>query len=312
MADRARLLFACRRLVAAAALFAVATTTAAAQNVIVFVNGEPITAIDVDQRAKFLQLSTHKTPARQEVIDELINEKLKLREAKRWGIEISDSEVESMYASMGSRARLTAEQLTQTLAKSGIGPATVKQRIRAEQAWQQLVRGRYQASLQLSEKDVQSELEAKKPEENVAAYDYIMRPILFLVPPGSQPAVFESRRKDAEALRARFKSCEEGMDIARSFRDVAVRPQVTRSSADLPDPLRKMLEGVPVGQLTAPEVTRHGIEMFAICSKNESKADTPGKRQAREAVFAHRFEQQSKRYLQRLRREALIEPGSAR
>jgi peptidyl-prolyl cis-trans isomerase SurA len=90
---------------------------------------------------------------------------------------------------------------------------------------------------------------------------------------------------------------------------VAVRAQVTRSSADLPDGLRKLLDSVPLGELTAPEVTRHGIEMFAVCSKNETKTDTPGRREAREILSTKLFEKESKRYLAQLRRAALIEPG---
>ena len=46
--------------------------------------------------------------------------------------------------------------------------------------------------------------------------------------------------------------------------------------------------------------------MYAICGKQESKSDTLGKRQAREAIYSERFEQISKTYLQRLRREAHI------
>ena len=88
---------------------------------------------------------------------------------------------------------------------------------------------------------------------------------------------------------------------------MAVRDQIVRSSADIPAGLRKVLDSVPIGQLTAPEVTKLGVEMFAVCAKQESKSDTPGKRKAREAIYAERFEQQSKVYLQRLRREALIE-----
>jgi len=71
--------------------------------------------------------------------------------------------------------------------------------------------------------------------------------------------------------------------------------------------LRKILDAVPVGQLTTPELTRHGVEMYAICGKRESKADTPMKRKKREQVVSERFEKQSKAYLARLRREALIE-----
>ena len=70
---------------------------------------------------------------------------------------------------------------------------------------------------------------------------------------------------------------------------------------------RKIIDSVPLGQTTAPEITKLGVEMFAICLKSDSKADTSAKRQARDAVFAQRFEQQSKRYLASLRKAALIE-----
>ena len=53
-------------------------------------------------------------------------------------------------------------------------------------------------------------------------------------------------------------------------------------SADIPAELRKILEGVEVGRLTAPEVTKMGVEMFAMCAKKDSSAEnTPGRRQER-------------------------------
>ena len=109
-------------------------------------------------------------------------------------------------------------------------------------------------------------------------------------------------------MRGRFKSCEEGILAVRAMRDVAVRDQVMRSSADLPPALRKVLDGIPVGQLTAPEVTRLGVEMFAICvKKHATKTDTPGARPHARRCLTERFEQQSKRYLRSLRRNAMIE-----
>ncbi len=300
-----------RRVFAAALLIlAAAAGDAFAQQVVVFVNGEPVTAIDIEQRSKFIQTTSQKSPPRQEVLDQLIDEKLKIREAKRWGMEIPDAEVESSYSLMASRMRMSATQLTQSLAKSGVNASTLKARIKADLAWQQLVRGRYQSRLQTSDREVMSVLETKSPEEReTVGYEYLMRPILFLVPPGSPDAVFESRRREAEALRGRFRGCEEGIPAVRAMRDVAVRDQVVRTSAELPEPLRKVLDSIPVGQLTAPEPTRHGIELFAICAKHESKGDTPGRRKVREAVLSERFEQESKRYLRELRRNAMIERG---
>ncbi len=280
---------------------------AAIAQVVALVYGQPITQNDIDQRAKFEQLSTQKTPSRQAVLDELINEILKLREAKRWGIDISDTDVDNAYANISNRMRVSPAQLTQNLAKNGVNAATLKARLKADAAWQQLVRGRYQTSLQVSDKEVQTALGAQGEDKDFAAFEYVMRPILFLVPPGSSDAVIQARRRDAEAFRARFKGCDEGIPMARGLRDVAVRDQVIRNSADLSSELRKILDNVPVGTLTPPDVTRHGLEMFAICSKNQSKADTPGKRQARDAVFAKRYEEISGRYLKQLRAAALIE-----
>jgi len=300
----------CRKLVTAIILVfgapMVLATAANAQQVVVIVNGDPITALDIDQRTKLIQLSTHKAPTRQEVLDELINEKLKVREAKKLGLDIPSSEIDTAYASMASRMRITAAQLTEQLAKSGVNAATLKARIKADITWSQLVRGRYQSSLQIGDKDILTAMESKS--NDTVSYDYTLRPILFFVPTGSPDAVVEGRKREAEALRGRFQGCDEGIAFARALKDVAVREQVIRSTADIPAELRKVLDGIEVGRLTPPEVTKFGIEMFAICAKKESTADNSlGRRQARDTIMAQRYEQRSKQYLEELRRGAMFE-----
>ena len=159
---------------------------AQSQQVVVVVNGDPVTALDIEQRSKLNQLSTHKVPSRQEVLEELITEKLKIKEGKRLGFEISNNEVDSAFGNMASKMRLTVDQLTELLGKSGINPATLKHRIKADMTWPQLVRGRYSSSLQIGEKEIVTVTD-NKPEESVG-YDYTLRPILMIIPPGS-PAV---------------------------------------------------------------------------------------------------------------------------
>ena len=51
------------------------------------VNGEPITNYDIEQRTKLNFLTTHKQMPRQEVINELIDEKVKIKEGKRFGVD---------------------------------------------------------------------------------------------------------------------------------------------------------------------------------------------------------------------------------
>jgi DNA segregation ATPase FtsK/SpoIIIE-like protein len=113
---------------------------------------------------------------------------------------------------------------------------------------------------------------AKSQAEAAASgYDYTMRPVLFLIPPGSPDTFVDGRKREAEALRGRFQGCEEGITFTRALKDVAVRDQVILSSADIPAELRKVLEGIEVGRLTPPEVTKFGVQMFAICAKKASR-----------------------------------------
>jgi parvulin-like peptidyl-prolyl isomerase len=124
-------------------LFILAATTgvAVAQGEEIIVNGEPITAADIERRLKFDQLSTHREPSRREVIEELTEEELKLQAAQRSGTDVADSDVDAAYAAMAKRMNLTPEQLTGALAHAGVDAVTLKQRIRADIAWRQYTRG---------------------------------------------------------------------------------------------------------------------------------------------------------------------------
>jgi peptidyl-prolyl cis-trans isomerase SurA len=298
-----------RRLAVAVAIAAALPGAAFAQQVAVIVNGAPITTYDIAQRTKFNTVATHKTQTRQEIIEELIDEKLKIQSGQRYKLEVSDAEVEAAYANMGQRMHLTPQQLTQALEHAGVDAGTLKSRIRADIAWQQIVRGKFQSSLQIRDVDVakklgdQSNQEAKKE----VGYEYTLRPILFLTPSGASEATIDARKRDAEGLRVRFQNCKDGLPFARALRDVAVRDQIVKSSADLAPALRKILDDVEVGKLTPMEVTPQGIQMFALCEKKESKLDAADRVRARDELFAEQFQAKSKRFLADLRKGAMIE-----
>src|SRR5580692_185132 len=192
---------------AAALLLMLCATPSRAQTVAVMVNGEPITNYDIEQRSKLNFLSTHKPAVRQEVIDELIDEKVKIREAKKFGVDPGASDVDEAFAGMGTRMHITADQLTKSLESQGVRPDTLKQRLKADMVWTSLVRGRYKESLQVGEKEVDAAARSSSGDENkeqTESFEYQMRPIVLLVQKGSAPAVMEARQKEAEALRARI------------------------------------------------------------------------------------------------------------
>jgi peptidyl-prolyl cis-trans isomerase SurA len=302
-----------RRLAAALVIafgVAMATQSARAQTVVVFVNGEPITALDVDQRIKLIEVSTKKVPSRQEALDELIDEKLKVQIGKRYGLDVPEKDVESSFSTMARRAGQTSKQFAEGLGHAGINVPALKRRIKADITWSSLIRGKFPSVNAVGERDVLTAMEAKKTDEKDAvSYQYTLRELLFIVPRGSPPAAFEARRKQADELRHRFESCEQGVPFARALTDVAVREPVRRTSLDVGAPQRAILDATPIGHLTPPEQTQQGIEMIAVCAKEKAGGDTVSMAQTREAMVAERYNAQAKRYLEQLRREAIIEPA---
>src|SRR5437899_2002843 len=280
-----------------------------AQTVAVMVNGEPITNYDIEQRSKLTFLTTHKPADRQQVINELIDEKVKIKEGKKFGVDPTASDIDQSYAAMSSRMRITPEQLTKSLESQGIRSDTLKARMKAEMVWTSLVRGRYKESLQVGEKDVAAAIQVNGGDEKqqTEAFEYKMQPVVLIVPRGSAPAAIEARQKEAEALRSRVQTCADANAFFKSMQNAAIRETITKTSADIPAVLREVLDKTPIGHLTPPEVTKQGVEMVALCARKPTTVDTPKKREIRDKMYAEKFQAKSKSYLQEVRKAAMVE-----
>ncbi len=295
------------------ALLGYATPTCA-QTVAVMVNGEPITNYDIEQRTKLDVLSTHKQMSRQDVMQELIDQKLKIKEAKQYGVDPTSSDVDAAYTQMSDRMHLTPEQLNKTLETAGIRPDTLKERIKGEMVWTSLVRGRYKESLQVGEKEVAAAAAAagggegeNKDKDTSESFEYKMQPIVLILPKGSPQVAIEARKKEAETLRGRLQTCEEANSFFKTMPNAAIREAVTKTSADLPEVLRAVLDKTPIGHLTEPEVTKQGVEMVALCGRKPTTIDTPRKKAIREKMYVDKYEAKQKAYLQQIRKAAMIE-----
>jgi peptidyl-prolyl cis-trans isomerase SurA len=294
----------------ALAALGAAPQAAQAQGVAVLVNGDPITDYDIDQRIKLMQLGNQgQKPARPAVVEDLINEKLKIQLLKRYQIPDVDKDVDNAYANMARRMRQSPKDFADNLAKQGVMAETLKSRMKADLVWNQIIRGRFQASFQFSDKDIQTRLNAKHPEgaaPTTASFDYTLRPILFVVPRGSPSEAYAARAKEAEALRGQFPNCEEGVVLARGLRFVAVRPPVVKNSADLPAQLRDILTKTELGKLTPPETTQQGVEVYAVCGRKQSD-NAPEKKEVRDQMYTETFDSLAKTFMKELRSQAMIE-----
>lgn len=294
---------------ATALLLSLGASPLHAQTVAVMVNGEPITDFDIEQRSKLNFLTTHKPADRKETISELIDEKLKIKEGKKFGVDPGVSDIDGAYAGMSQRMHITVDQLTQSLEKQGVRAETLKSRIKADMVWTSLVRGRYKEKLQVGEKDVNDAVKAEggDDQQKGEAFEYKLQPVVLIVPKGSAQSTIELRQKDAETLRGRVETCEQANQFFKAMPNAAIRELVVKTSTDIPANLRKILDDTPVGHLTPPEVTKQGIEMVALCSRKPTTIDSPKRKEMRDKMYAQKYEKTSSSYLAEIRRAAMIE-----
>lgn len=290
-----------------AAVLLLPLTPATAQQIVAFVYGEPITAIDIDQRTRIIEVFSRKKASRKEVLDELIDQKLKLHQARRLDIDIDTAAVNREYTAMARRGGRSVGELDQAFQQAGISPTTFKTKLRADLAWREVMQKMSPGSFQVRDADVVAALVARGQTPSSKALQYTMRQVVFVVPRSSPDSARAARLKEAESLRARFSDCERDLALAREYREVVVKDPVIRISTDLPQRLRELLEKTPDGRMTPPEPTAAGIEVVAVCGRKETVADLSSRSEIREELLSQRIDSQEKKILDDLRRRAVID-----
>lgn len=299
-----------RRLLAGAlALAVLAPGAALAQSIVAVVNGAPISSMDLQSRAGLMKL-TGTTVEQRVILEGLIEERLKMLEARRVGLLPTDDEVEKAYASIASNMKLNSDQFTKALASRGVQGSTLKSRLRAEIGWSRFVREKFRATSKIQDQDVIAALTKKTgapKEEELKAESYKISSVIFVLPKDAPAARVSQRQSEAAALRGRFKSCEEGFAFAKSLRDVAVLPPVSRSTMSMSPKVRDLLAATPLGSLTPPERSEDGVEMFAVCEKKEVSGSMAMQDQVRQKLTSDGMEVEARRYINELRARAVIE-----
>ena len=100
------------------------------------VNGTPITDIEVSQRLKLFQLEGRS--GSKAALDELIDEAIMLQEAKRLSIEITDAQVDQAFQNVARNIKVSVENLNRILTQNGVNADTLRNRLRAVLAWNEV------------------------------------------------------------------------------------------------------------------------------------------------------------------------------
>ena len=293
-----------------AALFALALALAAAlapqagraQALAASVNGDPVTTYDVEERVR-LRKALRQPVTHEGALDELVGERIRFREAKRFGGDASGDDLARSLARIAAARKLRPEGVLDALRKAGVSEEHLRASLRTRAAWDAYVKARNKG-LEAGENEVRAAMRARQG--NSGSVDYTLREMTFVIAADLTPAQQAQRMKSAEEVRAQFRSCAEGPKLLDAYRDVTLKKAQVRGAASLPDVLRETFDKTPIGQLTPPARGKDGIVMIAICDRRATRDDSVLRAEVVAEIIEARLKPIGEGYYRDLRAKAVI------
>ncbi len=236
-------------------------------------------------------------------LDELIDEKLKLQEAKKQNVLIGDDEINRVLGSIAERNKMTQAQF---LTQLGGGLDAMKSRIRSTLSWTDVVRRRFGAQIAIASKDVDKLVASS----STAAQDEVelhVQRIRIAMPPKLDQAGLAQRMQDAEKIRAKFTDCKTTGTIASGVPGAKFEELGKRRPSAFQEPTRTLLLNAKDGEMLPPSMGEAGVELWAVCGRDVVKGEEQKRTQAESELKQKEFELLAKRYLKDLRQDAHIE-----
>ena len=285
----------------------------------ILVNDEPISDYDINQRERFLAITTQKEPSpalKKQAADMLIDERLQFQEGRKVSISPAEEDVTAILGDMAQKNNLSVEGLATALGKAGVNIKTLKDRIRAQLVWQATVQKKFRRDIQIADADVDEALASgaagggaaaeggAAPAAAAAEPALQLRQIKYALPAGADQRVIAGQLAAAESMRARFKSCA---DLANGVQGANVTTLQDYKTASLAQPARLLVTNAKVGQMTPPTITQAAVELYAVCGKRSAAGDSNAREQAQRQLMGQEMGLRAERLLRDVRAEAFIE-----
>lgn len=289
--------------------------TAQEVSIKVLVNDDPISDYDVDQRERFLAITTQSQPSpelKKQAIDMLIDERLQMQEARRQGVTVDDEEVNKILGDMAKKNNLDVDGLATALGKTGVNVKTLKDRIKAQLAWQETVRRKFRRDVQIGDADITAAMTqagtddatqegaAAAPAESALQ----LRQVKFEIPAGADQGTIAARLAAAENLRARFDNCA---DLAKGVEGASVKTLSDQKPSSLAQPARLLVTSAKIGQMTPPTISAAAVELYAVCGKRSFRGDDTARAETQRKLMNDEMTIRAARLLRDLKQEAFIE-----
>jgi peptidyl-prolyl cis-trans isomerase SurA len=297
-------------LAAAALITGAAIGWAQEVSIKVLVNDAPISDYDIDQRERFLAITTQQQPSpelKKQATEMLVDELLQMQEAKRLSVTVDEEDVRRILADMAQKNNLDVDGLTTALGRAGVNIKTLRDRIRAQIAWQDAVRRKFRREVQIGDADVTAALtEAGEAagEEGAAETALQLRQVRYELPAGADQRTIATKLAAAESLRAKFSSCA---DLAKGVSGASVKTLQDQKPGSLVQPARLLVTNAKVGQMTPPTISTAAVEVYAVCGKRTFRGDDNVRAETQRKLMNQEMTLRAERLIRDLRQEAFIE-----
>ncbi len=283
--------------------------SAASFKIVALVNGEIISSEDFQNRVNSFVMNTQipLTPQTrgmimQKVLNAAIDEKLKIQEAAKNGISITEDEIEAQIGILEKRNKLPKGQLTKALKEADINPQTLHEQIKSDLAWLRLIRKKYYQEGSLTQKEINFALQEAQKDLNTPK---------FLV---SEIYIKKEHAKNLSDLVYNLRNDDRFGIYAMQFSD---SPSAANggnlgwvNTGKLPSALESRLNKMMAGDISDPIQVGDGYYILKLNQKFDPQTDkqpSPSSQEIKTMLENQKMETLSKKLLQDLRQKAVIE-----
>lgn len=279
------------------------------------VNDGVVSMTDLTDRLRLVMISSGlpDTPEIREklsaqVMSALIEEKIKVQEAERLGLEVTDEDVQNGFATIAQQNKMEAAQFEQVLQQSGINIATMYQQIRAQIAWTKVVQSQLRPRIVVTDADIEEEL--NRLNRNIGKTEYLVAEIALPV----ESAEAENKvKKLAENLIGEMRAGKAPFfKVAQQFSKAPGAPQGGDlgwiGAGQLPEELDQVLKTMEQGAISAPIRAVDGYHILLLRETREITPETiPSRDDIMSSIGLQRLERAQRRHYMDLRSAAFVE-----
>ena len=283
---------------------------AGATRVLALVNDYPVTDFDVAQRQKLSRIIGGPRD-RKGAFRAVVNNAVLVTEAKKLGIEVSDSQVEKALQRM-AKGMGGMDRLKRALSKAGVRMSTMRDYVRSTILFQLLAR-RMGKTIKAEVNDAEVERRYRKiladPRlKPVTVYD--LREVLLpldAADPVMRKQLAYARLAEAQQIMQRYRGCRTLRQATADIFNVRISKPIQADAARMPPRLRQAIRKAGTRRLVGPMRAPQGIQLLALCGIRNIKPPRPSKEQVRQIVRSEAINREVERVMRQLRRKAFIE-----